>query len=91
MVPLNNPAGASNLKLTFGMFDAGNDWWWAVDNLAVGVPPLASSVSVNAYAFTVTIIEALGKTVNQGSITMDLDGTPLTTGVTVTPEPARYW
>ena len=85
VVPLNNPAGASNLKLTFGMFDAGNDWWWAVDNLAVGVPPLASSVSVNAYAFTVTIIEALGKTVNQGSISMDLDGTPLTTGVTVTP------
>ena len=46
---------------------------------------VASSVSVNAYAFTVTIIEALGKTVNQGSISMDLDGTPLTTGVTVTP------
>ncbi len=85
VVPLNNPAGAADLKLTFGMFDAGNDWWWAVDNIAVGVPPLASSVSVNAYAFTVTIIEALGKTVNQGSISMDLDGTPLTTGVTVTP------
>ena len=36
---LNNPAGASEVVLTFGLFDAGNDWWWAVDNIEVqGVP-----------------------------------------------------
>jgi len=29
------PAGATDVALTFGFFDAGNDWWWAVDNLAV--------------------------------------------------------
>ena len=28
VVPLNNPAGASYLKLNFGMIEAGNDWWW---------------------------------------------------------------
>lgn len=36
---LNNPAGAGEAVLTFGLFDAGNDWWWAVDNVQVqGVP-----------------------------------------------------
>ena len=28
-------AGASEAVFTFGHFDAGNDWWWAVDNILV--------------------------------------------------------
>jgi hypothetical protein len=32
---INNPAGSKSMTITFGMFDAGNDWWWAVDNIAV--------------------------------------------------------
>ena len=35
IVPLGNPEGASNVKITFEMFDAGNDWWWAIDNVAL--------------------------------------------------------
>ncbi len=36
---LNNPEGAGEMSLSFGLFDAGNDWWWAVDNIEVnGVP-----------------------------------------------------
>ena len=34
-VPLNNPAGASSVIISFGLFNAGNDWWWAIDNLEV--------------------------------------------------------
>jgi hypothetical protein len=30
-----NPAGAASMVLTFGLFDAGNDWWWAIDNIVV--------------------------------------------------------
>jgi hypothetical protein len=27
------------MVLKFGMFDAGNDWWWAIDNIKVtGMP-----------------------------------------------------
>ena len=38
-IGLSNPAGASEMALTFGLFDAGNDWWWGVDNIHVeGVP-----------------------------------------------------
>ena len=37
-IPLNNPAGAANVTLSFGMTNAGNNWWWAVDNLVVFTP-----------------------------------------------------
>ncbi len=30
-----NPAGAASMVLTFGYFDAGNDWWWAIDNIVI--------------------------------------------------------
>ena len=35
VIPLNNPAGAKKAVLTFGYFETRNNWWWAVDNLAV--------------------------------------------------------
>jgi hypothetical protein len=35
IIPISNPAGAQSLTVYFEMFDAGNDWWWAVDNVAV--------------------------------------------------------
>jgi hypothetical protein len=33
--PVAVPAGATNVKFTFGYFNAANDWWWAVDNLSL--------------------------------------------------------
>lgn len=32
---LANPTGASAVVVTFGIFEAGNDWWWAVDEVEV--------------------------------------------------------
>ncbi|QDT67814.1 hypothetical protein MalM25_07200 [Planctomycetes bacterium MalM25] len=29
------PAGATSVKFEFNIANAGNDWWWAIDNLAV--------------------------------------------------------
>ncbi len=34
-VPIEVPAGATKMVLTFGLFDAGNDWWWAIDNVEI--------------------------------------------------------
>jgi len=34
-INIDIPAGAQNMSLTFGLFDAGNDWWWAIDNIAI--------------------------------------------------------
>ncbi len=77
LVPLANPGDATDLKISFEMFDAGNDWWWAVDNIAVGVPPLVGGVDVTPAGFKVTLIEAEGVTVNQNSIKLTLDGNAL--------------
>ncbi|MHC4437447.1 MAG: hypothetical protein ACYS3S_08820, partial [Planctomycetota bacterium] len=39
VVDLDNPPWAKSVVLKFGMFDAGNDWWWAIDNIKVtGMP-----------------------------------------------------
>ena len=34
-IDLNNPAGASEMVLRWAMWEAGNDWWWAIDNIQV--------------------------------------------------------
>ena len=34
-VPIEVPAGAKKMVLTFGLFDCGNNWWWAIDNVEV--------------------------------------------------------
>jgi len=34
---LANPEGGSLLILRWSVFDAGNDWWWAIDNVQRGV------------------------------------------------------
>ena len=34
-VNLENPPWATSIVLTFGLFEAGNDWWWAIDNIQV--------------------------------------------------------
>jgi len=35
VVDLDNPPWATSVVLTFGLFEAGNDWWWAIDNVQV--------------------------------------------------------
>jgi len=32
-IPINNPADAAEVIISFGVIDATNDWWWAVDNI----------------------------------------------------------
>ncbi len=32
---LQVPAGATSVRFRFGLTNAGNDWWWAIDNLNV--------------------------------------------------------
>jgi len=34
-VGIRKPEGAQNMVVTFGLFDAGNDWWWAIDNVEI--------------------------------------------------------
>ena len=32
-IPINNPAGTAEMTISFGVIDAQNDWWWAIDNI----------------------------------------------------------
>ncbi|NRQ36369.1 DUF756 domain-containing protein [Nonomuraea sp. NN258] len=34
------PAGATTITLRFRMFDAGNNWFWAIDNVRLGTEPI---------------------------------------------------
>lgn len=36
-VALGNPEGASTMQLRFDLYNADNDWWWAIDNVIVAV------------------------------------------------------
>ena len=75
LLPISNPGNASEAKVIFEMFDAGNDWWWTIDNVAVGVPPLIGGLDVSPVGFTAKIVEGDGKTVNLNSVKLTLDGT----------------
>ncbi|MEO2047014.1 MAG: hypothetical protein ABGX16_10610 [Pirellulales bacterium] len=50
-IGLNNPAGANSAVITFGMEDAVNNWWWAIDNLVVFTPVILE-VDVQSGAMT---------------------------------------
>lgn len=83
LIPINNPGNLTNLKLTFGMEKGANDWWWAVDNITVGTPPLLVGLSATGVELTARVAEGLGKTVDQTkAITVTLDGTPVTSSKT---------
>ena len=53
---LDNPSGASEAVFTFGYFDAGNDWWWAVDNISVAgdrtINPISPLSPISSIALT---------------------------------------
>ena len=38
-IPVNNPAGAKTMTVTFGYLETRNNWWWAFDNLVVAASP----------------------------------------------------
>lgn len=35
VLSLDSPPDAKTMVLTFGLFDGGNDWWWAIDSVRV--------------------------------------------------------
>ncbi len=34
-IPIDNPADAAEMVVSFGVIDARNDWWWAIDNIKI--------------------------------------------------------
>ncbi len=54
ILPINNPNGASTVTIKFGMLGAENDWWWAIDNLALDAGVLPPSITTAPVLTTVT-------------------------------------
>ncbi|MGE3313307.1 MAG: immunoglobulin domain-containing protein, partial [Limisphaerales bacterium] len=47
LVPVANPANAQNMVLTFALLEGANDWWWAIDNIAVSAGAAPPSITTN--------------------------------------------
>ena len=68
-LPIMNPAGATSATLEFRMYDSGNDWWWAIDNLNMftGAAPAvdgALRLVINRDTQEVKIVNNTSSTVN---------------------------
>ena len=55
VLPLSNPADGSAM-IRFGLTDAGNDWWWAVDNVAVNVVPEPATGILGFFAAAIGLL-----------------------------------
>lgn len=75
VVLLNNPEGAENMVITFGMFDAGNDWWWAIDNIVVTTGCPDPEVIARPSGLTLNITETSSCQLDLATIELQVDGT----------------
>ncbi len=74
-LPLVNPAGATEVDLEFRLFDAGNNWWWAIDNLSVfsGSSPAQDGVlraTIDRDSKVVEITNNTGAAINLNQYTL---------------------
>lgn len=71
---INNPAGAATMELRWALFDAVNNWWWAVDNIVVAAqggdpidPPAAFELSVPMFNDTPVVPVSWTQAINATS------------------------
>jgi hypothetical protein len=68
-----NPAGATTAKFRFSYLDAGNDWWWAIDNVRAAGRNANAGATLSAQILTLP-------PASQGALTLNANG-----GFTFTP------
>ncbi|MEA5614871.1 hypothetical protein [Nodularia spumigena] len=73
-LPISNPAGASSMELRWALFDAINNWWWAVDNIVVAAqggdpidPPAAFELTVPMFNDTPVVPVSWTQAINATS------------------------
>src|SRR5262249_27483885 len=55
LLQLNNPAGATNVVISFEMHDAANDWWWAIDNIVLNAGASPATITQQPKLVAVTV------------------------------------
>jgi hypothetical protein len=83
--PITAPDGAQNMKVTLAYLNAGNDWWWAVDNLEVseGANPAFWSENFDSLTLGPSVNERLSRYTRTSS--SDPNTTPVPNAFTHTP------
>ncbi len=83
LVPVPNPAGARTMTLNFGLSNAGNDWFWAIDNITVtaGVATL-TSVSAGPTRVVFEIADTGANKIDTTTIALKLDDVAVPATVT---------
>jgi hypothetical protein len=70
VIPLTVPAGATTLKLDFGLERAENDWWWAIDNVAVADSLPKFKVVIDSVDGDVALVNGSNKPVDLKGYTL---------------------
>jgi hypothetical protein len=85
LVPVPNPAGAKTMEMSFGLTNATNDWFWAVDNISLtaGAASLAS-ITPSPKQVVFEIADTGANKITVASIQLKIDG--VTVPVTATPQ-----
>ncbi len=81
-VPLNNPEGAQEMVITFGMFDAGNDWWWAIDNIEVKTGAVITRLVARPSSLTMDLADTGSSKIDTNTLELEIDGEPVSAAVT---------
>ena len=53
---MNNPAGADSAIVRFGMVEAGNDWWWAIDNVEIADAAEGDTSGATSWTFSTRVV-----------------------------------
>lgn len=93
VLSISIPAEATQMVLTFGMFDAGNNWFWAIDNVrvtteAVPICPTALSATSDQEANTVSLTWMTGANLEDATIEVWRDGAMVASGLA--PDSTEY-
>ncbi|MGY8687722.1 MAG: hypothetical protein ACKVHP_08315, partial [Verrucomicrobiales bacterium] len=70
------------MVITFGMFDAGNDWWWAIDNIDVSTGSVLSKVAGRRSNVLLEITDTGSSKIDAGSVILQIDGQAVEADVT---------
>ncbi|MEZ5327995.1 MAG: PA14 domain-containing protein [Verrucomicrobiales bacterium] len=83
IIPIENPDGASSMKLNFGLTRGGNDWWWAIDNIVVsgGGSAILSGVTALPQEVSVVLADTGLNKLDTNSFTLTIDDQAVTTVV----------
>ena len=82
-------AGATEVELTFGLINAGNDWFWAIDNIGVDNPTTLGGSGASLFTEDFETV-SLGDSVNEQRSTVPVHVTEAQSAPNTLPRPDSF-